>query len=163
MYSITNPEEFPRAIYQAIQALYVLTDDSDRRVLKPFGLTIPQFNALIHLELENAQYLSEISDRLLCDRGNMTRIVDRLERDGLVQRVPDGNDRRYVQVTLTTRGEEIRRAVMDQHRASLIRRLNALSEGELTTLNTLMDKLLRGLQAYLDTFDQPPSEPGARG
>ncbi len=163
MRNVTNQENSSQAIYQAIHTLYVLTDDSDRRVLKQFGLTVPQFNALMHLERDRAQYLSELSDRLLCDRGNMTRIVDRLERDGLVQRTPDGNDRRYVQVTLTPQGEEIRRAAIDRHRASLARRLSALSKDELATLSVLMDKLQRGLQAYLDMLAQSSRESGGNG
>ena len=153
-------EDLPGAIYQAIQTLYVLTDDSDRRVLKEFGLTVPQFNVLIHLERHESRCLSDLSKRLLCDRGNMTRIVDRLERAGLVQRMPDGNDRRYVQVTLTTRGEEIRRAAMAQHRASLAQRVSTLSEQEITALEALMTKLQEGLQEYLDTLRSPASESG---
>jgi DNA-binding MarR family transcriptional regulator len=149
MPNATNQETDSQAIYQAIHTLYVLTDDSDRRVLKQFGLTVPQFNVLMHLELDRAQYLS--------------RIVDRLERDGLVQRTPDGNDRRYVQVTLTPQGEEIRRAAIDRHRASLARRLSALTEDELATLSVLMDKLQRGLQAYLDMLAQSSRESGGNG
>ncbi|MFD6551033.1 MarR family winged helix-turn-helix transcriptional regulator [Streptomyces sp. NPDC058398] len=76
---------------------------------------------------------------LTCDASNMTGIIDRLEKRGLVQREPSPTDRRVKNVVLTAEGErviDVIRAKMDTTRAGL----NRLSEDERDTLYTLLER-----------------------
>jgi len=50
--------------------------------------------------------LGELADRASCVRSNMTQLVDRMEKDGLVRRVGDPDDRRSVRAELTALGRE---------------------------------------------------------
>lgn len=50
--------------------------------------------------------LSDVAQRLTCVRSNVTQLIDRLEADGLVQRVDDPSDRRIVRAELTPLGRE---------------------------------------------------------
>ena len=48
--------------------------------------------------------LSALADRNNCVRSNVTQLIDRLEADGLVRRIPDPDDRRICRASLTTEG-----------------------------------------------------------
>lgn len=49
----------------------------------------------------------EIGNKILKSGGNMTLVIDNLEKGGLVQRVQDAKDRRYLNIHLTTRGRDL--------------------------------------------------------
>ena len=51
--------------------------------------------------------LSELAENIRCVRSNMTQVMDRLERDGLVTREDDATDRRIVRAALTAQGREL--------------------------------------------------------
>ena len=65
--------------------------------------------------------LSELAGRMRCVRSNITQLVDRLEKDGLVRRVNDSADRRVRRASLTPAGRkahaEATRVVQAQERA----------------------------------------------
>ncbi|GAB7106959.1 MarR family transcriptional regulator [Streptomyces phaeofaciens JCM 4814] len=76
---------------------------------------------------------------LTCDASNMTGIVDRLEKRGLVQREPSPTDRRVKNVVLTAEGErviDVIRGKMHTTRAGLDR----LSDQERDTLHDLLER-----------------------
>jgi len=69
------------------------------------GLSLAKFGALTHLvEADEALNLSECAERMTCVRSNITQLMDRLEKDGLVRRVADQQDRRVVKAELTRLG-----------------------------------------------------------
>lgn len=69
------------------------------------GLSLAKFRTLSHLvEAKEPVPLGSLADRCACVRSNMTQLVDRLEADGLVERVSDPTDRRSVRAALTGQG-----------------------------------------------------------
>jgi len=69
------------------------------------GLSGPKFAALTHLvQAGKPLSLSECAERMTCVRSNITQLMDRLEADGLVQRLEDPSDRRAVRAALTSLG-----------------------------------------------------------
>ena len=72
----------------------------------------------------------------------MTKRLDRLERAGLVERVPDPTDRRGRLVGLTNRGREVVDAALLDHLENEQRLLGALDAGEREQLGGLLRKLL---------------------
>lgn len=69
------------------------------------GLSLAKFRTLSHLvEAKEPVPLGSLADRCACVRSNMTQLVDRLEADGLVERVSDPTDRRSVRAALTVQG-----------------------------------------------------------
>ncbi|MFF3413558.1 MarR family winged helix-turn-helix transcriptional regulator [Streptomyces sp. NPDC002698] len=85
---------------------------------------------------------------LTCDASNMTGIIDRLEKRGLVRREPSATDRRVKNVVLTAEGErviDVIRAKMDTTRAGLDR----LSEEERDTLYALLERAFTAQPAPL--------------
>ena len=77
------------------------------RFLSRYGLTPSQFEILTVLSEEGAIPLNRLSERLCCACSNVTGIVDRLERDGLVKRERSREDRRVILLGLTDKGREI--------------------------------------------------------
>ncbi len=73
--------------------------------LGPTGLSLAKLNALRHLvEAKEPMALGQLAERIACVKSNVTQLVDRLEADGLVRRVPDPNDRRSVLAMVTEEG-----------------------------------------------------------
>lgn len=75
------------------------------RALARVGLSLAKFGALTHLmEAGEPLSLSECAKKMTCVRSNITQLMDRLEADGLVQRVEDPQDRRAVRAEVTRLG-----------------------------------------------------------
>ena len=75
------------------------------RLRTTFGITLPRFDLMAQLERHpDGLRMGELSRRMMVTGGNVTGITDQLEREGLVLRVPDPNDRRAWAVRLTPAG-----------------------------------------------------------
>ncbi|NJP07202.1 MAG: MarR family transcriptional regulator [Chloroflexaceae bacterium] len=135
--------------HRIIYDLYALFESSDRQILRTFDLTTTQYAVLLLLDADYGQRLTDLSTRMVCERSTITRIVDRLERAGLVRRVPDMIDRRSARAVLTRAGVERRADAYAAHARMLERRLSALSETEQHQLAHLLEKLRTGLRQEL--------------
>jgi MarR family transcriptional regulator, organic hydroperoxide resistance regulator len=80
--------------------------------LNELGLGFAQAHALRMLDPEEPRPMSALAERLFCDASNVTGIVDRLERRGLVERRSAEGDRRVKALTLTPAGVELRERVL---------------------------------------------------
>ncbi|MCD2518867.1 MarR family transcriptional regulator [Massilia sp. G4R7] len=75
------------------------------RLRAAFGVTLPRFDLMAQLERHpDGLRMGELSKRMMVTGGNVTGITDQLEREKLVQRVPDPSDRRAWAVRLTPAG-----------------------------------------------------------
>jgi DNA-binding MarR family transcriptional regulator len=72
------------------------------------GLTGAQAKLLLGLGADEAATMRALAQRLGYDPSNLTTVVDRLERDGLLERSPHASDRRVTEVRLTVRGRDVR-------------------------------------------------------
>lgn len=74
--------------------------------LAPLGLSVAKWGMLKQLSAAGGRLsLGELAERLACVKSNVTQLVDRLEAEALVQRVPDPTDRRSIHAELTEQGE----------------------------------------------------------
>jgi DNA-binding MarR family transcriptional regulator len=90
----------------------------------------------------NRLRMSELAEAVLLSRSGLTRLVDRLQKDGLVQRQPDPDDARGMYTVLTTRGRDALRDAAGVHLAQVSELvLDRLSKAELRELQHLMLKL----------------------
>jgi DNA-binding MarR family transcriptional regulator len=86
--------------------------------------------------------MSELAEAVLLSRSGLTRLVDRLQKDGLVQREPDPEDARGMYTVLTAKGRDTLRDASRVHLAGVSELvLNRLSEPELRQLQALMTQL----------------------
>jgi MarR family transcriptional regulator, 2-MHQ and catechol-resistance regulon repressor len=107
-------------------------------------LTYSQFAVLEALYHIGPMSAGEVSQKILKSGGNLTLVIDNLERDGLVRRERDGKDRRVIHVHLTEAGKRKVEAVLPGHIAALVDEFKVLSAGEQRTLGELCRKLGRG-------------------
>jgi len=117
-----------------------------RRV--PDALTLPQFDVLVQLHRRPEGMTSrELTRELLVTAGNVTGIVDRLVRMGLVSRHRVPEDGRAVRVQLTPRGRQLMGRAIPRHRREVAALLSVLPAGELRRLRLLLGTLGEELQA----------------
>lgn len=117
-------------------------EDRLREFMKPYGLTQQQFNVLRILRGSEPDPLSTscIRDRMIDRMSDASRIVDRLVKKGLVNRVQCPRDRRLVEVRISEQGLELLQRI-DTQQEFMHGSIGNLSEAELQQLNSLLDKL----------------------
>ena len=103
--------------------------------------SMPRFDLLANLEREDGQTLAALSRRMLVTAGNLTGLVDRAERDGLVERRADPRDRRLSRVFLKPRGRELITSVLPLHAEHVGELLAGLDGTERRELRRLLGKL----------------------
>lgn len=129
-------------VHQLLATSFLVFDDRARQFLRQFDLTLQQFGVLTNLTTDQPLSINELSRRILCDKSAMTRIVDRLEERGLVQRVRAGSrDRRLVTVHLTAEGALARSRVAAAYAEFVASLYAGLTSAELGTLQQLLDRL----------------------
>ena len=113
-------------------------------LLRPYGLSEPQYNVLRILRGAGQQGLAcqGISERMLTRLPDITRLLDRLEKSGLVERRHSLEDRRRVDVTLREEGKELLSRLDQQVFQLHSRQFQNLDPVELTELNRLLEKSL---------------------
>lgn len=109
----------------------------------PDGLTVTQFGVLEALHHIGPLCQSELAEKLLKSGGNLTLVVDNLEKAGYVGRERDPADRRFVVVKLTAKGETFIAALFPKVVANVTREMSALSGTELSDLGRLCKKIGR--------------------
>ena len=135
----------PTHVLQRVTRISLLQEVSFARVFARHGLTWGEYLVLAALRRAGPPYRmnpTTLYGSLILSSGGMTKRLDRLERAGLVERLPDPGDRRGRLVSLTDRGREVTDAALLDHLANEQRLLGALSAGERSQLAGLLRKLL---------------------
>ena len=122
-----------------------LIDERLNAALDPHGLSLPKLTVLQNLVLAGGTLpLGVLSERQGCVKSNITQLVDRLEGDALVRRVPDLDDRRSVLAAITDEGRKRywtgRQALEEAERQIL----GGLSESDRAQLGGLIGRFARG-------------------
>lgn len=133
--------ERPLAARELCSLISELAHDIDEHVrgcVSDSDLTAPQAIAL--RELSEPLSMRELADRMHCATSNVTFVVDRLEKQGLVTRRPHPNDRRAKQLALTPEGERQRTSIIE--RFAVNTPLAGLTDEDQQTLHTLLQRAL---------------------
>lgn len=108
--------------------------------------TMAQFDVLAQLSREqNGTTSAELSRRLLVTAGNLTGLLNRMGKAGLIFRKPDSKDRRVVWLHLTDKGKELAAKVIPLHTRDISEIIGGLEVTELKNLRHLLDKLIEGI------------------
>ena len=109
--------------------------------IRSFGLTPAQFGVLEILGHKGPMNPGDLCRKSLVSGGNMTVVVDNLERLGLVRRERNREDRRAITVHLTPRGKRLFTSVFPRHAAYVADLASVLTEEEQIRLGALLKKL----------------------
>lgn len=111
------------------------------RQMYAHNLTAPQFHVLEVLQKTGPIPLKRISEELLVTGANITCVVDNLEKEDLVRRVPSKKDRRIINAELTDKGQEKIAKLFPEYSAGLSESMKGLTEGEKRNLIDLLQKI----------------------
>jgi DNA-binding MarR family transcriptional regulator len=123
--------------------VFAKVDRASVEQLRAFGLSVAQFDVLAHVGGAEGITQQELARHLLVTKGNVTQLIDRMERCGLLVRRQEGRANRLF---LTETGRQRFAEVVPAHEAHIARRLDALPPEELSELHRLLRKLDRSLQ-----------------
>lgn len=114
-------------------------------LLDPYGITYPQYLALVALSSKEGQTVSELGDRLHLESNTLTPLIKRLEAAGLVTRTRDKQDERVVRLGLTPDGRNLAETALGCVPAAVLK-ATGLDSAALVALNeeiALLGKALR--------------------
>ncbi len=146
--ALTNDDRLDLRIWLRLLTCTNLIERRVRRNLRrSFDFTLPRFDLLSQLDrAQGGLTMGALSARLMVSNGNVTGVMARLEKDGLVRRKPSPADRRTVEARLTPRGEKAFQEMAASHGDWIVALFSGLSREELVTLIALMDRLRASLE-----------------
>ena len=106
MLQTTEHAENVVEIDRLIRRVSFIVRKRGRDILVNFDITPPQFNALLTLSDHGSLTMGELCDHLYLACSTATDLIDRMERNGLIERQRDQNDRRVIRLKITERGQE---------------------------------------------------------
>jgi DNA-binding MarR family transcriptional regulator len=118
-----------RDVFEAHAALMELLE---RELKEEVGISILEYDVLLHLSEANPPVrMNELAKAVVVSKSGLTRVVDRMETDGLLARTPIPGDRRSTAIALTANGETVFRDARAVHRRGIKRHFSAhLSEAD---------------------------------
>ena len=115
--------------------------------IRALGLTCSQFDVIVTLGDTEGMTCKELSDKTLVTKGTLTGVLDRLEKKGLIKRVPSRVDRRSIFIRLTPKGDAQFQKVFPAHIQYMRPHFErALTTAEATKLRELLLRLKDSLQ-----------------
>ncbi|NQW20309.1 MAG: MarR family transcriptional regulator [Chloroflexi bacterium] len=106
---------------QSLIGVSKLLSKFDAEMQKEAGISVIWYDVLLHLNyaLEKKMRMQALSDSLLLTRSGVTRLVDRIEKAGLVRREPAAEDRRGYYAILTAEGEDVLERAQQAHQRDI--------------------------------------------
>ncbi len=118
-----------------------LIKQKGREILSNYTITPPQFVALQWLHESGDMTIGDLSNKMYLAFSTTTDLVDRMEKNELVQRVRDEQDRRVVRIHLLSEGERIIQEVIEKRQDYLRELLEHFDTDEAQDLLKLLQKL----------------------
>ena len=112
-----------------------------RDILADFGITNPQFNALLTLRDNADMTMGELCEKLMLACSTATDLIDRMEKNGFLVRNRDAQDRRVIRLAVSEKGRQVITEVMSARRRYVASMLQKLTEEEQTQLAQSLDRL----------------------
>ena len=112
------------------------------RLREQFGTTLPRFDLMAQLERHaDGLKMNELSRLLMVSGGNVTAIVDQLEKEGQVERLDEPSDRRAFRIRLTKSGEKAFAEMAGAHEEWVVELLSGMSRKDQDELLRLLAKV----------------------
>jgi len=137
----TNPSYLALNTYTKLMRAAESVTNRVGRTMSASGLTISQFGVLEALHHKGPLCQRDIAAKILKSTGNITLVIDNLEKQRLVKRERISEDRRYLTVSLTENGETLIRTVFSDVESAIVTEMASLTSEEQETLGMLSKKL----------------------
>ena len=133
---------FEGAIY-GVAGMYAVLEKAISDYLRAYKLTPAKFNAIMiikHMGKEQGISQIEIGRRLIVTASNMTHLIDKLEREGYIERLSLKGDRRVNLIKITKTGSELLEQVWPGYSKKIQELAKFLSQNELRMLTRILEK-----------------------
>lgn len=137
-----SPARQPPGIIRLINRVRVELIDAMDRELSRFDITAPQLIVLASVANKEADSAAGLCKSISYDPGAMTRMIDRLEQKGLVRRVPNPDDRRAMNLELTSAGKALYPQLLQAKETVQAQFLRGFGKAEVQTLEALLNRML---------------------
>ncbi len=131
-------EQSPFYLMTQATGLYTLVME---RSLKAVGMDLPRWRVLMVLHEQSPSTVSEISRRSVMKLSTMTKVAQRLEKEGYVRLAPNKDDKRATDVHLQTKGEEAVEVIREAASQVYQQATRSISDRDILLLNDLLTKL----------------------
>jgi DNA-binding MarR family transcriptional regulator len=104
--SVSRPPREQLVVWRTfLEAAFALIDILDAELHEERGISLRWYDVLVHLEeAEHGLPMNELASRILASKSGLTRVIDRMEEAGLVERRRHGEDRRVIEIVMTPDG-----------------------------------------------------------
>ncbi|WP_147803465.1 MarR family winged helix-turn-helix transcriptional regulator [Alkalicoccus halolimnae] len=140
------------AIEKSLRMVADIVKQKGREILNEFPITPPQFVALQWLHEFGDMTIGELSSKMYLACSTTTDLIDRMEKNELVERVKDTNDRRVVRIHLLEKGRTIIKEVIHQRQVYLQNVLEGFSKENVDFLENSLDVLFDEMKKDADTW-----------
>jgi len=125
------------------ESALALIDLLDTELEQAAGIPQRWYDVLVHLEESPKGIpMNELAERILYSKSGFTRVVDRMEEEGLVRRVRPEHDRRTILVVLTDKGTETMEHARRHHRDGIERHFSQhLTQTDIKALTRALEKI----------------------
>lgn len=137
----THSLETVATVEKELRYIAAIVKQKGREIVSQYTITPPQFVALQWLEELGDITIGELSNRLYLAFSTTTDLVDRMEKNELVKRVRDENDRRVVVIHLLEKGERIIKEVIEKRQLYLQEMLVGFDVQETEQFSSYLQKL----------------------
>ena len=120
-----------------------LWDQVESDVRRISGLTMPRYDVLMQLDLHGGQLgLTDLAKTVVLSPSGLSKLLDRMEESGLIERRPDPEDARSTFAAITAHGRSVVRKTRRKHHAYLQQIFgDALDDRDLADLSRIMKRL----------------------
>ncbi|MFD0676701.1 MULTISPECIES: MarR family winged helix-turn-helix transcriptional regulator [unclassified Paenibacillus] len=133
-------------LFVVLSKAYRTVMDRAVKDMKEYGLSPSEFMILEVLYTKGKIPLQQIGEKILITSGSITYNIDKLEKKGLLKRVPCKDDRRVIFAEITTEGNAMFDRIFPDHAATIHSLTKALSQDEKLIAVELLKKLGKGAE-----------------
>jgi len=145
--TVAEPDAIEESILRSLRRITRAIDLYSRRLSKQFKLTGPQLVCMRCLRHHGPLMPSELARAVSLSQATITGIIDRLHAQNLLTRERSEQDRRRVNVELTTRGEELVDSLPSPLQERFATRLAQLPEGNQQVIDTILKQIVEMMEA----------------
>ncbi len=139
--TVIHDEKVVAELEKSLRYIAAIIKQKGREILSNYTITPPQFVALQWLLEDGDMTIGELSNKMFLACSTTTDLVDRMEKNHLVMRVKDPNDRRVVRIHLLDEGERIIEEVIKKRQNYLSEVLKDFNTEEVVVFEKYLSKL----------------------
>jgi len=128
-------------VYQSMKSIGLHLDNGEKSLFSRFGLTTSRFFVLKHLNDHPGINYMDLSEKLLCTKGNTSRIIQGMLNDDMIYRLENPEDRRSFQLYLSKQGEQVYKEVNLEYQEYVKEMLSKLNEDQLEVFRNISSSI----------------------